>query len=70
MHILLVDDDDSILQLVSIHLQNAGYTVTKASEATAALAFVQGTIEVESELNKGSKFTVRLPKNLFSINEQ
>ena len=41
MHILLVDDDDSILQLVSIHLQNAGYTVTKASEATAALAFLQ-----------------------------
>lgn len=41
MHILLVDDDDSILQLVSIHLQNAGYTVTRASEATAALAFLQ-----------------------------
>lgn len=40
MHILLVDDDDSILQLVSIHLVNAGYTVTKASEATAALAFL------------------------------
>jgi two-component system, OmpR family, response regulator len=41
LHILLVDDDDSILQLVSIHLQNAGYTVTRASEATAALAFLQ-----------------------------
>lgn len=41
MHILLVDDDESILQLVSIHLKNAGYTVTKASEATAALAFLQ-----------------------------
>ena len=41
MHLLLVDDDESILQLVSIHLKNAGYTVTKASEATAALAFLQ-----------------------------
>lgn len=41
MHILLVDDDESILQLVSIHLINAGYTVTKASEASAALAFLQ-----------------------------
>jgi two-component system, OmpR family, response regulator len=41
LHLLLVDDDESILQLVSIHLKNAGYTVTTASEAKAALAFLQ-----------------------------
>lgn len=41
MHILVVDDDESILQLVSIHLEQAGYDVTKASNAEAALAFLQ-----------------------------
>lgn len=36
-----MDDDEAILQLVSIHLQQAGYHVTKASNAEAALAFLQ-----------------------------
>ena len=41
MRILIVDDDEAILQLVSIHLEQAGYDVTKASNAEAALAFLQ-----------------------------
>lgn len=41
MHVLVVDDDEAILQLVSIHLEQAGYQVTKASNAEAALAFLQ-----------------------------
>ncbi|CAG9622720.1 response regulator transcription factor [Sutcliffiella rhizosphaerae] len=41
MPILIVDDDEVILQLVSIHLEKAGYTVEKASNAEAALAFLQ-----------------------------
>lgn len=41
MHLLVVDDDEAILQLVSIHLEQAGYNVTKASNAEAALAFLQ-----------------------------
>lgn len=36
-----MDDDEAILQLVSIHLEQAGYQVTKASNAEAALAFLQ-----------------------------
>jgi len=43
LSILIVDDDEAILQLVSIHLKQAGYTVTKASNAEAALAFLQQT---------------------------
>ena len=41
MPLLIVDDDEAILQLVSIHLEQAGYQVTKASNAEAALAFLQ-----------------------------
>ncbi|MEK4848156.1 response regulator transcription factor [Bacillus sp. FSL W8-0183] len=41
MHVLVVDDDEAILQLVSIHLEQAGYQVKKASNAEAALAFLQ-----------------------------
>lgn len=41
MHLLVVDDDEAILQLVSIHLEQAGYKVEKASNAEAALAFLQ-----------------------------
>ena len=41
MRILIVDDDEAILQLVSIHLEQAGYDVKKASNAEAALAFLQ-----------------------------
>ena len=37
MHILIVDDDEAILQLVSIHLSQAGYFVTKAMHAEEAL---------------------------------
>lgn len=40
MHILIVDDDASILKLVSIHLSQAGYTVTKAESAEAAISFL------------------------------
>ena len=36
-----MDDDEAILQLVSIHLEQAGYHVEKASNAEAALAFLQ-----------------------------
>ena len=36
-----MDDDEAILQLVSIHLEQAGYHVKKASNAEAALAFLQ-----------------------------
>lgn len=36
-----MDDDEAILQLVSIYLEQAGYNVTKASNAEAALAFLQ-----------------------------
>ncbi len=41
MSILIVDDDEAILQLVSIHLEQAAYNVKKASNAEAALAFLQ-----------------------------
>ncbi|MEC2550626.1 response regulator transcription factor [Bacillus tropicus] len=41
MPLLIVDDDEAILQLVSIHLEKSGYTTTKASNAEAALAFLQ-----------------------------
>lgn len=41
MHILIVDDDEVILQLVSIQLTQAGYSVTQASNAEAALALLQ-----------------------------
>lgn len=41
MHLLVVDDDETILQLVSIYLEQAGYNVKKASNAEAALAFLQ-----------------------------
>ncbi len=40
MKILVVDDDPNILQLVAIHLSQAGYSVTKASNGFEALAFV------------------------------
>ncbi|WP_107943531.1 response regulator transcription factor [Metasolibacillus fluoroglycofenilyticus] len=41
MPLLVVDDDEAILQLVSIHLEQAGYNVKKASNAEAALAFLK-----------------------------
>src|SRR6185437_5517234 len=37
MHILVVDDDPNILELVSIQLTQAGYTVQKASNGFEAL---------------------------------
>ncbi|MGR5996004.1 hypothetical protein ACT7C9_30920 [Bacillus cereus] len=43
MPLLIVDDDEAILQLVSIHLEKSGYTTTKASNAEATLAFLQRT---------------------------
>ncbi len=46
MHILLVDDDETILQLVSIHLSQAGYTVTQASHAEQALTILKTDQEV------------------------
>ncbi|MBD8070177.1 response regulator transcription factor [Bacillus sp. PS06] len=41
MHLLVVDDDEAILQLVSIYLEQAGYHVERASNAEAALALLQ-----------------------------
>src|SRR5699024_6641098 len=36
-HILVVDDDENILDLVNIHLTRAGYHVTKATDGIDAL---------------------------------
>ncbi|MFB7815534.1 response regulator transcription factor [Paenibacillus chitinolyticus] len=36
-HILIVDDDDKIAQLIEIYLQNEGYTVYKANNGLTAL---------------------------------
>ncbi|MGW9128009.1 response regulator transcription factor [Paenibacillus chitinolyticus] len=36
-HILIVDDDDKIAQLIEIYLQNEGYTVYKADNGLTAL---------------------------------
>ncbi|MBV6714428.1 response regulator transcription factor [Paenibacillus chitinolyticus] len=36
-HILIVDDDDKIAQLIEIYLQNEGYTVFKADNGLTAL---------------------------------
>lgn len=41
MQILLVDDDLDILQLVSIHLERAGYKVHIADDAEAALTLLE-----------------------------
>ncbi|MDV6378736.1 response regulator transcription factor [Sporosarcina sp. GW1-11] len=41
MKILVVDDDIHILELVSIHLQQAGYTVLKAMNGQQALELVE-----------------------------
>lgn len=41
MQILLVDDDLDILQLVSIHLERAGYKVQIAGDAEAALTLLE-----------------------------
>jgi DNA-binding response OmpR family regulator len=35
-HILVVDDDDSMRELVGLHLRNAGYRVEMAEDATVA----------------------------------
>lgn len=40
MHLLVVDDDEAILQLVSIGLGQAGYSVLQASNAQAAIALL------------------------------
>jgi two-component system response regulator GlrR len=36
-HILLVDDDSSLLRLMTIRLQSEGYTVTTAEDGQEAL---------------------------------
>lgn len=41
MRILVVDDDQDILQLVSIHLKREGYKVERASSAQEALALLE-----------------------------
>lgn len=46
MRILVVDDDQDILQLVSIHLTREGYEVERASNAQQALDLLENT-EVE-----------------------
>ncbi|VEF46533.1 DNA-binding response regulator [Bacillus freudenreichii] len=42
MKILVVDDDPHILELVNIHLTQAGYSVLKASNGLEALALLDG----------------------------
>lgn len=44
MNILVVDDDHHILELVNIHLSQAGYTVKKASNGYKALELVEKNI--------------------------
>ncbi len=44
MKVLVVDDDPNILQLVSIQLSQAGYTVLKAADGKEALAMVEEDI--------------------------
>ena len=41
MRILVVDDDPNILELVSIQLGQAGYTVQKASNGFQALELLE-----------------------------
>lgn len=41
MNILVIDDDESILQLVTIHLTRAGYLVLTARNAEQALALME-----------------------------
>ena len=43
-HILVVDDDPSLLRLLDIRLQSAGYTVQTADSANAALARVEQSV--------------------------
>ncbi len=43
-HILVVDDDPSLLRLLDIRLQSAGYTVQTADSASAALARVERAV--------------------------
>jgi len=43
-HILVVDDDPSLLRLLDIRLQSAGYTVQTADSASAALARVEQSV--------------------------
>ncbi|MFW5970226.1 MAG: response regulator, partial [Halofilum sp. (in: g-proteobacteria)] len=43
-HILVVDDDPSLLRLLDIRLQSAGYTVQTADSASAALARVEQAV--------------------------
>jgi len=42
-HILIVDDDPKIAQLIEIYLSNEGYTVSKASDGLIALDFLAET---------------------------
>ena len=44
MKILVVDDDPNILELVSIQLTQAGYTVMKASDGFEALELLEKDI--------------------------
>src|SRR5699024_7666986 len=43
-HILVVDDDENIIDLVNIHLTCAGYHVTKASDGFDALEQAENNI--------------------------
>ncbi|MCQ6562082.1 response regulator transcription factor [Paenibacillus mendelii] len=40
-HILIVDDDPKIAQLIEIYLSNEGYTVSKAGDGLSALEFMK-----------------------------
>ncbi|MFD1206094.1 response regulator transcription factor [Sporosarcina contaminans] len=56
MKILLVDDDPNILELVNIHLSQAGYEVIKATNGLEALAFL------DEELPDLAVVDVMMPK--------
>ena len=56
MKILLVDDDPNILELVNIHLSQAGYEVMKATNGLEALAFL------DEELPDLAVIDVMMPK--------
>lgn len=43
--ILIVDDDEHMLEMLSIHIENAGYTILKAENGQAAIQAIDNTEE-------------------------
>ena len=66
MKILVVDDDPNILELVSIQLTQAGYTVMKASDGFEALELLEeglpdlAVVDVMMPRMDGYKLTKKL----------